>query len=115
MFFSNLGPKSSVYRHNYPYLWDIEAQHENYTLGIDVHSKSLVYRQQFINILLFYFHIYNISTANLWILSSFHGPNYELIVVKQLLKPRYTERSVRPSTGFLRIHHPRARRRGSNA
>ncbi|CAH8486517.1 unnamed protein product [Schistosoma curassoni] len=35
-----VSPKSSVYRHNYPYLWDIEAQHENYTLGIDVHITN---------------------------------------------------------------------------
>uniref|UniRef100_A0A094ZQX6 Death-associated protein kinase 1 n=1 Tax=Schistosoma haematobium TaxID=6185 RepID=A0A094ZQX6_SCHHA len=35
-----VSPKSSVYRHNYPYLWDIEAQHENYTHGIDVHITN---------------------------------------------------------------------------
>ncbi|CAH8437928.1 unnamed protein product [Schistosoma rodhaini] len=35
-----VSPKSSLYRHQYPYMWDIEAEHENYTHGIDVHITN---------------------------------------------------------------------------
>ncbi|CAH8459435.1 unnamed protein product [Schistosoma turkestanicum] len=35
-----VSPKSNLYRHHYPYMWDIEAEHENYTQGIDVHITN---------------------------------------------------------------------------
>ncbi|TNN13604.1 Death-associated protein kinase 1, partial [Schistosoma japonicum] len=35
-----VGPISNLYRHHYPYMWHIEAEHENYTQGINVHTTN---------------------------------------------------------------------------
>nr|CAH8825784.1 unnamed protein product [Trichobilharzia regenti] len=35
-----LGPVSHLYRHQYPYIWNIDAEHENYTQGINVHITN---------------------------------------------------------------------------
>ncbi|KAK4473501.1 hypothetical protein MN116_002864 [Schistosoma mekongi] len=35
-----VGPISNLYRHHYPYMWHTEAEHENYTQGINVHTTN---------------------------------------------------------------------------
>ncbi|CAH8464243.1 unnamed protein product [Heterobilharzia americana] len=35
-----VGPVSHLYRHYYPYIWNIDSEHENYTQGINVHITN---------------------------------------------------------------------------